>query len=225
MVWEFRVIIFSSLRVWIWISCFACGVGFFCAGEHAPFGSSSYFEDVGDENWSLEWPLGMPMSGSQAESQLTQSLFESQLAQEEDGILEEVKEIGLETRWQSKIREHFLFDFLGGCDSSHDFFVVPELNRQNWGPVALFRPSWLSHCLSSLWSSISGWWAATLITIVTIVTTLSLDRWCGSHWWCEDFSGTRGSGAQIMKVRGWWAGVLAKVQKTVGNSKKNRIHN
>jgi len=64
--------------------------------EHAPFGSSSYFEDVGDENWSLEWPLGMPMSGSQAESQLTQSLFESQLAQEEDGILEEVKEIGLD---------------------------------------------------------------------------------------------------------------------------------
>lgn len=68
---------------------------------------------MGDENWSLEWPLGMPMSGSQAESQLTQSLFESQLAQEEDGILEEVKEIGLETRWQSKIRQHFCISFFG----------------------------------------------------------------------------------------------------------------
>eukprot|EP00438_Fugacium_kawagutii_P021466 Skav234975 [mRNA] locus=scaffold122:88460:90390:+ [translate_table: standard] len=65
--------------------------------DHAPFGSSSYFDEgvvdaadaLDDGNWSLEWPLGMPMSGSQAESQLTQSLFESQLA---DGVLEEVKE-------------------------------------------------------------------------------------------------------------------------------------
>lgn len=65
--------------------------------EQAPFGGSSYFEDVADENWSLEWPLGMPMSGSQAESQLTQSLFESQLAQDlPDGALEEVKEVGLD---------------------------------------------------------------------------------------------------------------------------------
>ena len=39
------------------------------------------------------------MSGSQAESQLTQSLFESQLAQDlPDGALEEVKEVGLEAR-------------------------------------------------------------------------------------------------------------------------------
>ena len=39
------------------------------------------------------------MSGSQAESQLTQSLFESQLAQDlPDGALEEVKEVGLESR-------------------------------------------------------------------------------------------------------------------------------
>ena len=54
---------------------------------------------MGGENWSLEWPLGMPMSGSQAESQLTQSLFESQLAQDlPGGALEEVKEVGLEAR-------------------------------------------------------------------------------------------------------------------------------
>ena len=70
-------------------------------GENAPFSSSSYFEDAPDDpdgNWSLEWPLGMPM-GSQGESLMTQSLFESQLAQE-DGAEElvEVPEVGLATR-------------------------------------------------------------------------------------------------------------------------------
>ena len=38
--------------------------------DHMPFGSSSYFEDATgeDENWQLEWPLGMPGSESQASS-------------------------------------------------------------------------------------------------------------------------------------------------------------
>ncbi|CAJ1415890.1 unnamed protein product [Effrenium voratum] len=41
--------------------------------DHMPFGSSSYFEDATgeDENWQLEWPLGMPGSESQAESQMS----------------------------------------------------------------------------------------------------------------------------------------------------------